>query len=69
MTVDRPPPITCHLIVVSLLISERLQFYFYNKIIILGINNQLVPSNVLLLDLDIIRRIALLLFSFLMFWR
>ena len=67
MTIDRPPPITSHLIVVSFLISACLQFYFYNKIIILGINNQLVPSNVLLAGLDIIRRIALLLFSFLMF--
>jgi drug/metabolite transporter (DMT)-like permease len=67
MTIDRPPPITTHLIGVSLLISACLQFYFYNKIIILGINNQLVPSNVLLSGLDIIRRIALLLFSFLMF--
>ena len=67
MTMDRPPPLTTHLIVVSLLISACLQFYFYNKIIILGINNQLVPSNVLLSGLDIIRRLALLLFSFLMF--
>jgi drug/metabolite transporter (DMT)-like permease len=67
MTMDRPPPLTSHLIVVSLLISACLQFYFYNKIIILGINNQLVPSNVLLSGLDIIRRIALLLFSFIMF--
>ena len=67
MTIDRPPPITSHLITVSLLISGCLQFYFYNKIIILGINNQLVPSNVLLSGLDIIRRIVLLLFSFLMF--
>lgn len=67
MTMDRPPPLTSHLIIVSLLISVCLQFYFYNKITILGINNQLVPSNVLLSGLDIIRRIALLLFSFLMF--
>ena len=67
MTIENAPPITLGLMILSLFISICVQFYFYNKIIILENNNQLVPSNVLMSGLDLIRRLVLLLFSFFMF--
>jgi len=67
MTIENPPPITGEVIVLSLFISVCLQLYFYNKIIILQNNSNSVPSNVLMSGLDLIRRLVLLLFSFLMY--
>ena len=67
MTLDNPPPISYTVLVVSGIISLCLQMYFYNKIIILENNNQLVPSNVLMAGLDLIRRLVLLLFAFIMY--
>ena len=67
MTIDYPPPITFNTIFLSFFISFSLQVYFYNKIIILQHNNELVPSNVLMAGLDLIRRMVLLCFSFIMF--
>ena len=66
-TIEYPPPLNFNIVIVSIIISICLQFYLYNKIIILHHDNDLVPSNVLMSGLDIIRRIVLLLFSFAMF--
>jgi hypothetical protein len=67
MTIENPPPITNKVIILSLFISICLQLYFYNKIIILQINSNSVPSNVLMSGLDLIRRLVLLLFAFVMY--
>lgn len=67
MTYEHPPPITNEVLLVSTFICICLQLYFYNKIIILENNNQLVPSNVLMAGLDLIRRLVLLLFAFLLY--
>jgi drug/metabolite transporter (DMT)-like permease len=67
MTFQNPPPITNDVLITSAFISICLQLYFYNKIIILENNNQFVPSNVLMAGLDLIRRLVLLLFAFLMY--
>ena len=67
MTIENPPPITTKVIILSLFISICLQLYFYNKIIILQINTTSVPSNVLMSGLDLIRRLVLLLFAFVMY--
>lgn len=67
MTIECPPPITFNTIIISFFISVCLQVYFYNKIIILQHDNEIVPSNVLISGLDIIRRLVLLSFSFVMF--
>jgi drug/metabolite transporter (DMT)-like permease len=66
-TIENPPPVNINMIIVSFFISICLQFYVYNKIIILHHENDVVPSNVLMSGLDILRRIILLLFSFIMF--
>jgi len=66
-TIENPPPINIHILFIFFAISISLQFYVYNKIIILHHKNILVPSNVLMSGLDILRRLILLLFSFLMF--
>lgn len=66
-TIDNPPPINITTFVLSFFISVCLQVYVYNKIIILHHENDLVPSNVLMSGLDILRRIVLLLFSFILF--
>ena len=66
-TMDYPPPVNINIIIISFLISVSLQVYVYNKIIILHHENDIVPSNVLMSGLDILRRIILLLFSFIMF--
>jgi drug/metabolite transporter (DMT)-like permease len=67
MTLENAPPINIQIMILSLIISICLQFYFYNKIFILENNNDFVPSNVLMSGLDLIRRLVLLLFSFFMF--
>ena len=67
MTLENPPPVTNEVLIISSFISICLQLYFYNKIIILENNNQFVPSNVLMAGLDLIRRLVLLLFAFIMY--
>jgi drug/metabolite transporter (DMT)-like permease len=66
-TIENPPPTNIHNVLLFFLISISLQFYVYNKIIILHDKNNIVPSNVLMSGLDILRRLILLLFSFIMF--
>jgi drug/metabolite transporter (DMT)-like permease len=66
-TIENPPPVNITIIIISFFISISLQFYVFNKIIILHHENDIVPSNVLMSGLDILRRIILLLFSFILF--
>lgn len=66
-TIYNPPPIRIDTIIIFFFIASILQFYIYNKIIILRDNSSKIPSNVLMSGLDLIRRFFLLLFSFLIF--
>ena len=67
-TFESPPPIEPgYILIMYLLIAISIQFYIINKISILKTDSSIVPSNVLLSGLDLIRRIVLLLFSFLFF--
>lgn len=66
-TIENPPPINSLTIFLYFLIAIGLQLYMYNKIYILNSKNDLVPANILMSSLDLLRRIIQLLFSFLFF--
>ena len=66
-TITDPPPINSLTLVLYFLIAFGLQMYMYNKIYILNNKNDIVPANILMSSLDLLRRIIQLLFSFLFF--
>ena len=66
-TITYPPPINSLTLFLYFLISFGLQLYMYNKIYILNNKNDIVPANILMSSLDLLRRIIQLLFSFLFF--
>jgi hypothetical protein len=66
-TVIDPPPINPLTLFLYFLIAFGLQLYMYNKIYILNNKNELLPANILMSSLDLLRRIIQLIFSFLFF--
>jgi drug/metabolite transporter (DMT)-like permease len=66
-TISEPPPINSLTLFLYFLIAFGLQLYMYNKIYILHNKNDIVPANILMSSLDLLRRIIQLLFSFLFF--
>lgn len=66
-TIIDPPPINSLTLFLYFLIAFGLQLYMYNKIYILNNKNEIVPANILMSSLDLLRRIIQLLFSFLFF--
>lgn len=66
-TVIDPPPIDSLTLFLYFLIAFGLQLYMYNKIYILNNKNEVLPANILMSSLDLLRRIIQLIFSFLFF--
>lgn len=66
-TISEPPPINSLTLFLYFLIAFGLQTYMYNKIYILHNKNEIIPANILMSSLDLLRRIIQLLFSFLFF--
>jgi CDP-diglyceride synthetase len=66
-TISEPPPINSLTLFLYFLIAFGLQIYMYNKIYILNNKNDIIPANILMSSLDLLRRIIQLLFSFLFF--
>ena len=66
-TITDPPPVNSLTLFLYFLIAFGLQLYMYNKIYILNNKNEIVPANILMSSLDLLRRIIQLLFSFLFF--
>jgi drug/metabolite transporter (DMT)-like permease len=66
-TINDKPPINSLTIFIYFLIAFGLQLYMYNKIYILNNKNDVIPANILMSSLDLLRRIIQLLFSFLFF--
>ena len=61
------PPIDGQTLFIYFLIALGLQVYMFNKIYILNNRNNIIPANLLLSSLDLLRRIIQLIFSFLFF--
>lgn len=61
------PPMTAHAITMYFFIAFGLQLYMYNKIYILNNRNSVIPANILLAGLDLIRRVIQLTYSFVCF--
>ena len=66
-TIQNLPPIDSKTIIIYFLIALGLQVYMFNKIYILNNQNDIIPANILLSSLDLLRRIIQLTFSFLFF--
>jgi drug/metabolite transporter (DMT)-like permease len=66
-TIQNLPPIDSKTIIIYFLIALGLQVYMFNKIYILNNRNDIIPANILLSSLDLLRRIIQLIFSFLFF--
>lgn len=66
-TVKDPPPVNPLTLFLYFLIAFGLQLYMYNKIYILNNKNEVLPANILMSSLDLLRRIIQLIFSFLFF--
>ena len=66
-TVIYPPPVNPLTLFLYFLIAFGLQLYMYNKIYILNNKNEVLPANILMSSLDLLRRIIQLIFSFLFF--
>lgn len=66
-TIKEPPPVNPLTLFLYFLIAFGLQLYMYNKIYILNNKNEVLPANILMSSLDLLRRIIQLLFSFLFF--
>jgi drug/metabolite transporter (DMT)-like permease len=64
-TIQNLPPINGQTILIYFLIALGLQMYMFNKIYILNNRNDIIPANILLSSLDLLRRIIQLVFSFL----
>jgi len=66
-TTKHTPPITSGSMTMYFFIAFGLQLYMFNKIYILNSRESIIPANILLSGLDIIRRIIQLTYSFVWF--
>jgi hypothetical protein len=66
-TVKNAPPVTSGTMVLYFFIAFGLQLYMFNKIYILNNKNSVIPANILLCGLDIVRRVIQLTYSFVWF--
>jgi hypothetical protein len=66
-TVKNAPPITSGTLTMYFFIAFGLQLYMFNKIYILNNKNSVIPANILLSGLDIVRRVIQLTYSFVCF--
>lgn len=66
-TTKHTPPITSSSMTMYFFIAFGLQLYMFNKIYILNSRESIIPANILLSGLDILRRIIQLTYSFVWF--
>jgi drug/metabolite transporter (DMT)-like permease len=66
-TVKHTPPITSASMTMYFFIAFGLQLYMFNKIYILNSRASIIPANILLSGLDLIRRVIQLTYSFVWF--
>jgi len=66
-TTKYPPPINASAITMYFFIAFGLQLYMFNKIYILNNQQRVIPANILLSGLDIVRRVIQLTYSFVWF--
>lgn len=66
-TVKHTPPINASAVTMYFFIAFGLQLYMFNKIYILNSRQSIIPANILLSGLDIIRRVIQLTYSFVCF--
>ena len=66
-TVKHTPPVTAGSMTMYFFIAFGLQLYMYNKIYILNTPQTIIPANILLSGLDLIRRVIQLTYSFVCF--
>ena len=66
-TVKNAPPITSDSLIMYFFIAFGLQLYMFNKIYILNSPRSIIPANILLSGLDLIRRVIQLTYSFVCF--
>lgn len=66
-TVKHTPPVTASAMTMYFFIAFGLQLYMFNKIYILNSRQSIIPANILLSGLDIIRRVIQLTYSFVCF--
>jgi hypothetical protein len=66
-TVKNAPPITSDSLTMYFFIAFGLQLYMFNKIYILNSPRSIIPANILLSGLDLIRRVIQLTYSFVCF--
>jgi hypothetical protein len=66
-TVKHTPPVTMGSMTMYFFIAFGLQLYMFNKIYILNSRESIIPANILLSGLDIIRRVIQLTYSFVWF--
>ena len=66
-TVKNAPPITSASLTMYFFIAFGLQLYMFNKIYILNSRASIIPANILLSGLDLVRRVIQLTYSFVWF--
>ena len=66
-TMKHTPPVTVGSMTMYFFIAFGLQLYMFNKIYILNSRESIIPANILLSGLDIIRRVIQLTYSFVCF--
>ena len=66
-TVKHTPPVTAGSMTMYFFIAFGLQLYMFNKIYILNSRASIIPANILLSGLDLVRRIIQLTYSFVWF--
>jgi len=66
-TVKHTPPVSVGAITMYFFIAFGLQLYMYNKIYILNTPQTIIPANILLSGLDLVRRVIQLTYSFVCF--
>ena len=66
-TVKHTPPVTAGSMTMYFFIAFGLQLYMFNKIYILNSQQTLIPANILLSGLDLVRRVIQLTYSFVCF--
>jgi drug/metabolite transporter (DMT)-like permease len=66
-TVKHTPPVTAGSMTMYFFIAFGLQLYMFNKIYILNTPQTIIPANILLSGLDLVRRVIQLTYSFVCF--
>jgi hypothetical protein len=66
-TVKHTPPVTAGSMTMYFFIAFGLQLYMFNKIYILNSRASIIPANILLSGLDLVRRVIQLTYSFVWF--